>query len=150
MHIKNSIVADYGNFELDTNAIGMCSLSNEDVKLPYTGPLPCKMPPLSEPYIYFNVQVTQKPSIILDAGMEGRKKNTYILVVDKDELICLLDKFFSQENNYGMDDFYFGQWRGLYMAWRKAVTLPRCLMPLILSFSERDKNYIKDHIFEYI
>lgn len=150
MYVKNSIVADFGNFELDTSAIGMRSLSSEAVKLPYTGPLPCGMPPSSGAYIYFNVQATQKPVIILSAGTEGKKGNAYILVADKDELIRLLDKFFSQKDGYGMDDFEFGQWRGLYMTWRRAVTLPICLMPLILSLSERDKNYIKDHMFECI
>lgn len=150
MKIKDSILESYNNFELDTSKIGMCSLSGKDVKLPYAGPLPHQMSSASGAYIYFNVQVTQKPSIILDAGIGCGKKNTYILVADKDELICLLDKFFSQEDDYGMEDFYFGQRRGLYIEWRKAVTLPRCLMPLILSFSERDKKYIKDHIFECI
>jgi len=149
MYIKSTLVSDFGNFELDTSAIGMNSLSFTDVRLPYAGPLPSQISSVSSAYIYFNVQATEEPSIILGTRIDGVKK-TYILVADKDELIYLLDKFFSQESGYCMDDFYFGQWRGLYMTWRKVVTLPRCLMPLILSFSERDKNYIKDHIFERI
>ena len=81
MHIKNSLLADYGNFELDMSAVGRCSLSSEDIKLPYTGVLPKQMSKASNAYIYFNIQATQEVSVVLVVNAEsGRQTKRPLLV----------------------------------------------------------------------
>lgn len=42
MHIADSMVASYGNFNLDIDAVEMKSISESDIKLPYHGSLPGK------------------------------------------------------------------------------------------------------------
>lgn len=152
MHIRGSILEDFANFELDTSSIGLRSLSEQSVKLPYTGILPAEMPVAVSAYIYFNVQATQDVAVVLVVNTESGKQEKCSLDVSNGELISLLDKFFSQGENdkkpAGMDDFYFGQWRGLYMTWRKIVTMPICLLPILTTIPNDKKNYIINHIFD--
>ena len=96
MHIKNSIVADFGNFKLDTDAVGLRSLSDEDIKLPYTGVLPQQMALASSAYIYFNVQVTQDVNVVLVVTMKNGMQMKRPLRTSNEELISLLDEFFEQ------------------------------------------------------
>lgn len=151
MYIKSSIVEDYGNFELDAGAVKLSSLSSKDIKLPYTGPLPRKMSMASGAHLYFNVQPTQRASVVLVADLANGRQIKRPLRASNEELISLLDKFFSQRGNdgatAGMDDFNFGQWRGQYMDWRKIVTTPICLMPILTAISRDSKNYIINNIF---
>ena len=37
MHIVNSMAANFGKYDLDVSAVGMRSISETDIKLPYTG-----------------------------------------------------------------------------------------------------------------
>lgn len=146
MYIKDTMIGKYDRFTVDTDKIGLCSVSRKDVELPYTGPLPCRTP-VSSAFIRFNIQPVQEPSAVLKVVSEGGKKTPYILSFGTDEVMVLLDRFFSQESGCGMEDFYFGHWRGLYTAWRRAVTSPKSLIPLLLSIPERDKQYIKARVF---
>ena len=90
MHIKNSLLADYGNFELDMSAVGRCSLSSEDIKLPYTGVLPKQMSKASNAYIYFNIQATQEVSVVLVEELYGKDLGNAI-ESETDAKICYLD-----------------------------------------------------------
>lgn len=151
MHIKKSIVADFGNFELDTSAVGLRSLSDEDIKLPYTGVLPQQMSLATTAYIYFNVQVTQNVSVVLVVDLKTGKQMKRPLQVSDAELISLLDEFFQQPGQRtGLSSYYLGLWWAHYIDWKKIVTGPDRLLNVISTFSINDKNYLKKHIMDNI
>ena len=52
MHIVNSMAANFGKYDLDVSAVGMRSISETDIKLPYTGVLPVQMSASSGAYVY--------------------------------------------------------------------------------------------------
>ena len=151
MKIKDSILEGYGNFELDLNSIGMRSLSDEDIKLPYTGVLPLQMSLSITAYIYFNVQVTQDTSVVLVVNLKtGRQMKRPLWVSDK-ELISLLDEFFQQPSqSTGLSSYYLGLWWAHYIDWKKIVTRPNRLLNVISTFSINDKNNLRDHIMDNI
>ena len=147
MHIKNSIVADFGNFEMDTDAVGLRSLSDEDIKLPYTGVLPQQMALASSAYIYFNVQVTQDVNVVLVVTMKNGKQMKRPLHTSNEELISLLDEFFEQAlESTGMKSYYLGLWWAHYIDWKKIVTKPARLLSAISMLSINDKKALKDGI----
>lgn len=116
MHIKNSIVANFGNFELDTSAVELHSLSGEDIKLPYTGVLPQQMSLATSAYIYFNVQVTQDVNVVLVVNLKTRKQMKRPLRMSDEELISLLDEFFKQPSqSTGLSSYYLGLWWAHYI-----------------------------------
>ena len=139
MHIKNSIVADFGNFKLDTDAVGLRSLSDEDIKLPYTGVLPQQMALASSAYIYFNVQVTQDVNVVLVVTMKNGKQMKRPLRTSNEELISLLDEFFEQTLESGL-------WWAHYIDWKKIVTKPARLLSAISTLSINEKKSLKDGI----
>lgn len=149
MYIKNSIITDFGNFELDISAVDLHSQSGEDIKLPYTGVLPQQMSPASSAYIYFNVQPTHDINVVLVVNMESGKQMRRPLLVSNEELISSLDGFFNKswENN-GLQEYYFGLWYAHYIDWRKFVIMPNLLLNLISTFSLNDRMYIKRRIIE--
>ena len=57
MHIVNSMAANFGKYDLDVSAVGTRSISETDIKLPYTGVLPVQMSASSGAYVYLNVQL---------------------------------------------------------------------------------------------
>ena len=151
MHIKNNIVADFGDFELDTSAVGLCSLSDEDIKLPYTGVLPQQMSLATTAYIYLNVQVTQDVSAVLVVKLKTGKQIKRPLRISNAELISLLDEFFKQPSqSTGLSSYYLGLWWAHYIDWKKIVTGPNRLLSVISTFSINDKNYLKKHIADNI
>ena len=62
MHIVNSMAANFGKYDLDVSAVGMRSISETDIKLPYTGVLPVQMSASSGAYVYLNVQLASTSS----------------------------------------------------------------------------------------
>ena len=52
MHIVNSMAANFGKYDLDVSAVGMRSISETDIKLPYTGVLPVQMSASSGAYVW--------------------------------------------------------------------------------------------------
>lgn len=147
MHIKNSIVANFGNFELDTSAVELHSLSGEDIKLPYTGVLPQQMSLATSAYIYFNVQVTQDVNVVLVVNLKTGKQMKRPLRMSDEELTSLLDEFFKQPSqSTGLSPYYLGLWWAHYIDWKKIVTGPDRLLNVISTFSINDKNYLKKHI----
>lgn len=144
MHIKNSIVADFGNFELDTGAVTLRSLSDEDIKLPYTGVLPRQMSSASSAYIYFNVQVTQDVNVVLVVNMKNGKQMKRPLRASNEELISLLDEFFAQASeNTGIRLYYLGLWWAHYIDWKKIVTKPDRLLSAFSTLSINEKKDLK-------
>jgi len=151
MHIKNSIVANFGNFELDTSAVELHSLSGEDIKLPYTGVLPQQMSLATNAYIYFNVQVTQDVNVVLVVNLKTGKQMKRPLRISDEELISLLDEFFKQPSqSTGLSPYYLGLWWAHYIDWKKVVTGPDRLLGVISTFSINDKSYLKKHIMDDI
>lgn len=151
MHIKNSIVANFGNFELDTSAVELHSLSGEDIKLPYTGVLPQQMSLATSAYIYFNVQVTQDVNVVLVVNLKTGKQMKRPLRMSDEELISLLDEFFKQPGqSTGLSSYYLGLWWAHYIDWKKIVTEPDRLLNVVSTFSINDKNYLKKHIMDDI
>lgn len=151
MHIKNSIVANFGNFELDTNAVELHSLSGEDIKLPYTGVLPQQMSLATNAYIYFNVQVTQDVNVVLVVNLKTGRQMKRPLRMSDEELISLLDEFFKQPSqSTGLSPYYLGLWWAHYIDWKKIVTGPDRLLGVISTFSINDKSYLKKHIMDDI
>lgn len=147
MHIKNSIVANFGNFELNTDAVELRSLSDEDIKLPYTGVLPQQMSLASSAYIYFNVQVTQDVNVVLVVTMKNEKQMKRPLRASNEELISLLDEFFKQPiESTGMKPYYLGLWWAHYIDWKKIVTKPDRLLSAFSALSINDKKMLKDRI----
>ena len=64
MHIVNSMAANFGKYDLDVSAVGMRSISETDIKLPYTGVLPVQMSASSGAYVYLNVQLAQGARLV--------------------------------------------------------------------------------------
>lgn len=151
MHIKNSIIADFGNFELDASAVTLRSLSDEDIKLPYAGVLPQQMFLATDAYIYFNVQVTQNVNVVLVVNLENGKQMRRPLQVSDEELISLLDEFFGQPSQVtGLKPYYLGLWWAHYIDWKKVVTGPDRLLSIISSLSINDKSKLKNHMNDAI
>lgn len=151
MKLKDSILESYNNFELDIDSISMCSLSDEDIKLPYTGVLPQQMSLATTAYIYFNVQVTQDVSVVLVVNLKTGKQMKRPLQVSDAELISLLDEFFKQPSqSTGLSSYYLGLWWANYIDWKKIVTEPDRLLNVISTFSINNKNYLKKHIMDNI
>ena len=71
MHIVNSMAANFGKYDLDVSAVGMRSISETDIKLPYTGVLPVQMSAPSA-YVYLNVQLAQGARLVLVAHGKGK------------------------------------------------------------------------------
>ena len=149
MQIKKSILADFGNFELDTSAVELRSLSDEDIKLPYIGVLPQQMSLATTAYIYFNVQVTQDVSVVLVVNLKTGRQMKRPLRVSDEELISLLDEFFKQPSqSTGLSPYHLGLWWAHYIDWKKIVTGPDRLLSVISTFSINDKNHLKNHIMD--
>ena len=72
MHIVNSMAANFGKYDLDVSAVGMRSISETDIKLPYTGALPVQMSASSGAYVYLNVQLAQGARLVLVAHGKGK------------------------------------------------------------------------------
>ena len=72
MHIVNSMAANFGKYDLDVSAVGMRSISETDIKLPYTGVLPVQMSASSGAYVYLNVQLAQGARLVLVAHGKGK------------------------------------------------------------------------------
>ena len=74
MHIVNSMAANFGKHDLDVSAVGMRSISETDIKLPYTGVLPVQMSASSGAYVYLNVQLAQGARLVCWMGFSSKTK----------------------------------------------------------------------------
>lgn len=148
MHIVNSIMANFRDFKLDTSAIGMRSISETDIKLPYTGLLPDQMSAASNAYVYLNVQLAQGARLVL--VVKGNDKSIKRpLEASSEEIITLLDKFFSQHmEDTGVTQYWLGVWQAHYIEWKKIVTGPDHLLAILSTLSVKDREFLQKHMMD--
>lgn len=116
MHIVNSMAANFGKYDLDVSAVGMRSISETDIKLPYTGVLPVQMSASSGAYVYLNIQLAQGARLVLVAHGKG-KDIKRPLEASSEEIIALLDEFFKQNQDAtGLAQYWLGVWQAHYSA----------------------------------
>ena len=148
MHIVNSIAANFGDFKLDTSAVGMRSISDTDIKLPYTGLLPEQMPAVSSAYVYLNVQLAQGVRLVVVVNGKG-KEIKRPLKASSEEIIALLDKFFNQQmDDTGVALYWLGVWQAHYIEWKKIVTGPDRLLNILSTLSVTDREFLQKHMMD--
>lgn len=142
MHIVSSPVKDYGNFELDVNAISLKSIQRDQIVLPYHGPLPkcAELEQAGSAVISFNLQPTQKTRIVLIVALP-HKKFRRPLEASVEQICNLLDRFFTQKQN-GLDDFCCGAWQADYASWRALKTEPLRMVSVLSEYSREDLTRI--------
>ena len=134
MHIVNSMAANFGKYDLDVSAVGMRSISETEIKLPYTGVL--------------NVQLAQGARLVLVAHGKG-KDIKRPLEASSEEIIALLDGFFKQNQDAtGLAQYWLGVWQAHYTEWRKIVTGPDRLLTILSSLSVTDREFLCKHMMD--
>ena len=148
MHSVNSMAANFGKYDLDVSAVGMRSISETDIKLPYTGVLPVQMSASSGAYVYLNVQLAQGARLVLVAHGKG-KDIKRPLEASSEEIIALLDGFFKQNQDAtGLAQYWLGVWQAHYTEWRKIVTGPDRLLTILSSLSVTDREFLCKHMMD--
>lgn len=148
MHIVNSIGLNFGNFDLDASAVKMRSISETDIKLPYTGALPAQMSASTGAYVYLNVQLTQGARLVLVARGKG-KDIKRPLEASSEEIIALLDGFFKQNPEAtGLAQYWLGVWQAHYAEWRKVVTGPGRLLAILSSLPITERKFLQEHMMD--
>lgn len=149
MHIVNGMTTDFGNFKLDPSAVTLRSLSETEIKLPYTGPLPDQMSTASSAYIHFNVQVAQGVRIVLVADGTQRKANKCVVAASSEEIIRMLEDFFNQDQgDTGVAKYWLGLWQAHYIEWKRIVTGPDRLLTILSTLSVKDREFLQKHMME--
>ncbi len=146
MKFVNSLVEDFGNFELDATAIELRSASNQNIMLPYHGDLPKKMRMASSAHIYLNIQLSQKAKVVLVATMGDGNKIRRPLDATAEEIVDLLDHFFDQKDNSGLDPYWLGVWQTNYITWKQLTYHPDHLVSFFDSLSDQDKAYLLKYL----
>ena len=146
MKIVNSLVEDFGGFELDTDAVELHSVNPQDIVLPYRGVLPAQMSSVSSASLQINVQPVQGAVLVLAVDKEnGRVRRP--LEATSSEIIDLLDKFFEQDDT-GLTDYWRGFEQANYMGWRQLAQDFRRVLKMVRSLSMEERNYISRHLLE--
>lgn len=144
MYIKNSDAVDYGNFELDASSVGLHSLSDDAIKLPYTGPLPSLLSPAYKAFLHISVQITHGAVVMLEVFLADGGRKMCVLSTSTEELISVLDKFFLQSYiKTGLNRYRLGLLFAYYKDWKKCVSNPDSLYVVISSLSEGKKNSLR-------
>lgn len=146
MKVVNSLVEDFGDFELDATAIELRSASDQDIMLPYRGELPKKMSMASSAHIYLNIQLSQQTKIVLVATMETGKKIRRPLDATAEEIMDLLDRFFDQKDNSGLAPYWMGVWQTNYTTWKQLTRCPDRLTSFFDTLSDQDKSYLLKYL----
>lgn len=147
MHIVNGI-ANFSKYDLDISAVGLQSISETDIKLPYTGSLPAQMSTSSSAYVYLNVQLAQGARLVLVVHSKG-KDIKRPLEASSEEIIALLDRFFKQrQDTTGLSQYWLGIWQAHYTEWRKIVTGPDRLLTILSSLSVTDREFLCKHMMD--
>lgn len=148
MYIVSSMLTNFGDFEVDTSAIGMRSISDTDIKLPYSGQLPEQMPMVSSAYIYLNVQLTQGARLVLVARGKGEDIKRP-LKASNEEIIALLNKFFGQKQDAtGVAQYWLGVWQAHYIEWKQIVTSPNRLLSILSTLPVQDREFLHRHMMD--
>lgn len=146
MKVVNSLVEDFGDFELDATAIELRSASDQDIMLPYRGELPKKMSMASSAHIYLNIQLSQQTKIALVVTMETGKKIRRPLDATAEEIMDLLDRFFDQKDNSGLSPYWMGVWQANYITWKQLTHRPASLISFFDTLSDQDKVYLLKYL----
>lgn len=149
MQIVNSIVEDFGGFTLDANAIGLRSISDTDIKLPYNGALPKQMLSASSTYIYINVQLVQTSRVVLVVEKEDGKTLKRPLVASSKDILSLLDEFFAQPHEAtGLSEYWLGLWQAHYNEWRRVAKEPNLLLNILFTLPEQNRRFLQKHMMD--
>lgn len=146
MKVLNSLVEDFGGFALDADAIDLRSASEDNIMLPYHGPLPAHLSGVSSAQIYLNIQVSQPIKVVLVVFSNGRKKDRFILETTAEEIKSLLDRFFDQKENSGLSAYWLGIWQANYITWRQLTVCPSRLTAFLDGISDRDRAYLLEYL----
>lgn len=147
MQIVNSMVEDFGGFTLDASAIGLRSISDTDVKLPYNGALPKQMSPASSAYVYINVQLAQGARAVLVVEKKDGKTLKRPLAASSEDILSLLDEFFNQPHEAtGLSEYWLGLWQAHYIEWRGVTKWPSFLLDIFSTLPEKDRKFLQKHL----
>lgn len=149
MQIVNSMLEDFGGFTLDASAIGLRSISDTDVKLPYNGALPKQMSPVSSAYVYINVQLAQGARAVLVVEKNDGRTLKRPLAASSEDILSLLDGFFNQPHEAtGLSEYWLGLWQAHYNEWRKITRGPDLLLNILFTLSEQDRKFLQKHMMD--
>lgn len=140
MRLQNNPVEDFGGFELDTNAVELHSTKKENIMLPYRGPLPKQMSSVSSAYIQITAQPVQGVKCVLVVSLNGGKWLRRPLEVTNEQVIDLLDKFFSQDT--GLNSRQLGFEEANYFNWRLLATDFRWLGKMADRLTTQQKSWL--------
>lgn len=146
MKVVNSLVEDFGGFELDATAIDLRNVSDQDIMLPYRGALPKQMSDASSAHLYLNIQLSQQARIVLIVTNDKGKKIRRPLEATAEEIMALLDRFFDQKDNTGLSPYWLGIWQANYMTWRQITNCPERLLSFLDSLSTNDRAYLLKYL----
>lgn len=146
MRIVNSLVENFGDFELDTSAIKPHSANSQDIMLPYSGTLPVQMSSVSSAFLQVNVQPIQGAMLALVANRNGKEFRRPVEATNQ-EVIDLLDSFFDQKDT-GLDTYWLGFEQANYMGWRQIVKDFRRLLKVVRALPVQERDYISRHLLE--
>lgn len=146
MKIVDSLVEDFGGFELDAGAVELHSADTQDIMLPYKGTLPKQMSSASSAFLHINVQLVQGAKVVLVVNKEsGRVRRP--LEATNEEIVDLLDRLYEQKET-GLDLYWHGYWEAHYSEWRKIAKDSRMLLKVLRSLPAQDLAYISWHLLE--
>lgn len=146
MKVVNSLVEDFGGFELDAAAVELRSVSDQDIMLPYRGALPKQMSTASSAHLYLNIQLSQQARIVLVVTTDKGKKLRRPLEATAEEIMALLDQFFDQKDSTGLSPYWLGIWQAHYTTWKQITRCPDRLASFFDSLSTNDKAYLLKYL----
>lgn len=146
MRIVNSLVEDFGGFELDAGAVKLHSTNSQDIMLPYGGTLPAQMSSASSVFLQVNVQPIQGAMLALVVNRNGKEIRRPVEATNQ-EVIDLLDNFFEQHDT-GLDTYWLGFEQANYMTWRQIAKDFRRLLKVVRALPIEEKSYISRHLLE--
>lgn len=146
MRIVNSLVEDFGDFELDTDAIRLYSANSQDIMLQYSGALPEQMSSVSGAFLQVNVQPIQGAMLALVVKRNGKEFRRPVSASNQ-EVIDLLDKFFDQQDT-GLGTYWLGFEQANYMGWRQVATDFHRLLKPLMALPIQERTYLSRRLLE--
>ena len=146
MRIVNSLVEDFGGFELDTVAIKLHSANSQDIMLPYSGTLPEQMSSVSSAFLQVNVQPIQGAMLALVVERNGKQFRRPMEATNQ-EIMTLLDQFFNQQDT-GLDTYWLGFEQANYMGWRQVAADYRRLLKPLMALPIQERAYLSRRLLE--
>lgn len=125
MHIKSTLVKDFGSFPLDTSKIELYSASKSKIRLPYSGPLPVELDNATNAAISISLQVGLTVNVLLIVEQDGKKRR-YPVKATSQEINDILFPFFFDKDGHtrwdtGLNRYNLGLWQGSYINWWRLV-----------------------------